>query len=73
MDFDAYIQKVVEHARARKRAQGSDFNELDFFMGAGVVFDFLGAMDQLPAAWVFGPLAGKDILECYEAIENADA
>ncbi len=63
-DFEKYIECVIETAQSRI-AHHRSFNEIEFFVGAMVLFKFLNRMDKVPACWIFGPIVGKDILEYY--------
>lgn len=63
MDWPGYIALAYAYGRDRKKAQGDRFNQVDFFMGASVMFAWLNRMDKVPAAWVFLPLANKGILD----------
>ncbi len=66
IDFEEYIKLTVELAEGRRNTQGSSkFSEIDFFLGAMVIFKYLNSMDKIPAAWVFTLMGGESILDLY--------
>lgn len=48
-----YLKRVYEVGRERNKTF-IDFSAADFCAGAGVILEYLGAMDQMPAEWFFG-------------------
>jgi hypothetical protein len=60
---DAYVAYVEGCGKARARAQGKLFSEVDFLMGASAVFFALKQNGMIPGGWVFGPLSGRSVLD----------
>jgi hypothetical protein len=58
------IQAAFEqHGAARLVNFPGKFQEADFICGALLAFFATGTQDQIPAGWVFGPLAGRSLFE----------
>lgn len=60
--IQAHIAHVYKTGHERKAGR-PDFNEVDFFMGASVIFFALECQELTPAAWVLAPMIGESVLE----------
>lgn len=49
-----YLKIVHDIGRSRCAEQGDKFSPADFAAGAGVLLEYVGRLDLLPAEWVFG-------------------
>ena len=61
--IDAIVDFITAHGRARARAQGSLFNEVDFLAGAMTWFFALKMNGKIPAVWVFAPMRDESALD----------
>lgn len=58
------ISEFVEtHGRARAKAQGSDFSEIDYLAGAMAVLFALRLQGKMRAGWIFNTFAGRSPLD----------
>lgn len=69
-----YVKAVEDYWIKRAKAQGYRYTkqpngvwycpeEINFFMGAMVIYFFDKKNDQLPGSWVFRPLGGASVIE----------
>jgi len=73
IDFDFKDYKLyIQRKGLDRKKTGAMKNEADFIAGAMCAMFFLEQKQEIPAAWVFGPLGNKEIftkemLESFEA------
>jgi hypothetical protein len=60
-EIDRIIQTVHNTGVARKRERGEPFHQDDYCAGAMAMFFALGIQLEIPASWIMGNWAGKEL------------
>lgn len=72
---DDQVKSLVEYmtnaGKARARAQGADFSEVDFLVGCMTTLFALGKQNKIPGSWIFKPMAGQSPLDLPDLDQSA--